>query len=452
MNVEELFKGIAVIFDDEITNPKATIFRIKEYIQKKNIPVAVYEKMPKKDIIPSLSKASFVILDWDYNAKTLHSNDGDRVIVSDSLKEEQEKDLIAFIKELLDRIFVPIFIFTSFSVDNIKGQLCEASLWHDDKINRIFIKQKNEINTEEQLFDAIEEWVKNMPSVYVLKEWEKVVSKNKDEMFLELYKYSPNWVKIIWDMLKEDSKENEYEFGKFITRILINRISMYKFDENIINMDKNVSSDELKHVIEGERYLVYSDAHKLEQAYTGDLFEGENGKYYLNIGAQCDLSRSKGGEYNPELFCIVGEKLRKKSIMTGDLRLTSEGKITFPDGKSVELKKLQETCSNEKELCEFNKQLRKYTKDNVFFEKGTFIERSNNVIIGCIAEQDAFRFNLKICVKKFSEIKDKRIGRILPPYITRIQQKCSQYMIREGVLPVPKELFTDVIDIIKNKI
>ena len=51
------------------------------------------------------------------------------------------------------------------------------------------------------------------------------------------------------------------------------------------------------------------------------------------------------------------------------------------------------------------------------------------------------QFDLDISVKKFSDVKDKRIGRILPPYITRIQQKCAQNMVREGVMPVPEELF-----------
>ena len=66
MDVEKLFQGIAVIFDDEISDPTSTIYTIKENIQRKNIPVAVYNEMPRPEIIPSLSNASFVILDWDY--------------------------------------------------------------------------------------------------------------------------------------------------------------------------------------------------------------------------------------------------------------------------------------------------------------------------------------------------------------------------------------------------
>jgi len=38
MDVEKLFQGIAVIFDDEISNSDSTISNIKKLIEKKNIP------------------------------------------------------------------------------------------------------------------------------------------------------------------------------------------------------------------------------------------------------------------------------------------------------------------------------------------------------------------------------------------------------------------------------
>ena len=62
MNVEELFQGIAVIFDDELNDSKSTISRIKARIQEKNIPVAVYTEVPQPEIIPSLSSASIGII------------------------------------------------------------------------------------------------------------------------------------------------------------------------------------------------------------------------------------------------------------------------------------------------------------------------------------------------------------------------------------------------------
>ena len=440
MNIGELFTGIAVIFDDEIADGDSTIAKIKEHIEEKNIPVAIYQTIPQIGMIPSLSNASFIILDWDYT-KPAELDPFERITIPETLKDNQEQELLVFIQELMKQIFIPVFIFTSYSVDHIKDKLRGASLWSDDKVNRIFIKQKNDVCSEEQLFQAMEEWLKEMPSVYALKEWERTVSKTKDKMFLELYGYSPNWVKVIWDMIKADSIENHSEFGEFITRTLNNRIEEYRFDEDILNKEQNISREELKKVTQGERYFAYQ-GYKPKQAYTGDLFIGEEGKYYLNIRAQCDLSRSKGEDYNPQLFCIVGERLRSEKIATEDLKLTPEGYLVFNANKKYGLDELKEKCGDEKKLGKFNQELAKH-RNGIFWENGTLIERSNNVIVGSVAEQDALKFNLSICVKSFNELKDSRIGRILPPYITRIQQKCSQYMIREGVMPVPKELFMD---------
>ncbi len=443
MDVAKLFQGVAVIFDDELVDPTSTISTIKGLIQNKDILVAEYKDMPRKEIIPALAKASFVILDWDYTNHELSVEDDERVLIPAELKTEQEQDLIQFIKELLDRVFVPVFIFTSKSVDSIQTTLHDAGLWHNDKQNRIFVKQKNEITSEKQLFDAIEDWLKAMPSVYVLKEWEATLSKSKNAMFLELYGYSPNWVKIIWDMLKEDTIENHREFGEFVTRILNNRIETYVFDEDIISAHKDISQEELQRVVEGERYIPYID--KPNQAYTGDLFQ-DGSKYYLNIRAQCDLSRvDQSGEYNPLLYCIKGEKLRSKDIVTDDIRMTTEETIVFGAGKRYSLDDMREICKDETKIQKFNENFARY-RNKIFFRKGAFLERNDKVIIGCVADKKALQFNLNIHIKNFNDLKDKRVGRILPPYITRIQQKCSQNMVREGIMPIPKELFVNFDD------
>lgn len=443
MDVGKLFQGIAVIFDDEISNPTSTISTIKEIIQSKNIPVAVYTEMPRREIIPSLSNASFVILDWDYTNNVLGADGDERLSIPAELKAEQDKDLIQFIRELLHLVFIPVFIFTSKSVDSIKTTLRDAELWDDYRENRIFIEQKNDINSEDQLFGAIEKWLKAMPSVYVLKEWEKSISESKDAMFLELYGYSPNWVKIIWDMLKEDTIENHREFGEFVTRTLNNRIGAYTFDEDIISAQKNISAEELRRVVEGERYLKYDV--QPGQAYTGDLFKG-GGKYYLNIRAQCDLSRmDEHGEYNPLLYCIKGEKLRSKDIVTDDIRMTTEETLVFGAGKRFSLDDMREICRDTAKITDFNKNFAKH-RNSIFFRKGAFLERNDKAIIGCVAGEQALQFDLDICIMEYNTEKDKRIGRILPPYITRIQQKCSQNMVREGVMPTPKELFVSFED------
>lgn len=41
-------------------------------------------------------------------------------------------------------------------------------------------------------------------------------------------------------------------------------------------------------------------------------------------------------------------------------------------------------------------------------------------------------------------MKDKLIGRILPPYITQIQQSCANHIVREGIMPTPEAIFGSI--------
>ncbi len=437
MDIGKLFSGIAVIIDDEINNEKSQISSIRKLIEQKNIPVAVYDDVPKLEIIPSLASASFVILDWEYKKNPIE--DGERVMFGGStLVETQEDNLISFIKNLLDTVFLPVFIFTYNSPETVIENLIAANLWQTDRPNRIFIKRKNEVSTGDQLFDAIENWVREMPSVYVLKEWEKSVSETKSRMFLEMYKYSPNWSKIMWDMLKEDSIESKREFGDFVTRNLFNRVEGYDFDTSILDAGQTITPQELQEVVQGERYLSYVTLPA--QAYTGDLFK-DGQRYYLNIRAQCDLARANSnGTYDPILYCIKGEKLKCTDITTDEIKMTSDGNLEFSANKRFSLDDIRDICKDGKRLPELNQHFVKH-RNRVFFRKGTLIERNDKVILGCVAGEQAIQFKLDIELKSFNTIKDKRIGRVLPPYITQVQQKCSQNMIREGVMPLPKELF-----------
>lgn len=438
MEVKELFSGIAVIIDDEIEKQDSSIYRIREILEKGNVPVAVFNSIPHVDVIPSFSSASFVILDWDYAPELLEGTGSERVKLGASLQESENSDLIRFISALVSTVFVPVFVFTFKAVESIQKELEENGLWHTNKPNRIFIRQKSDVKSEEELFGAIGSWLADMPSVYVLKKWENSVASCKSKMFLDLYNHSPNWAKVIWNMIKEDSIEYHQEFGEFITRTLKNRSDAYQFDEAILDSSEPVAPDELRRVLESERYVKYEV--QPNQAYVGDLFL-QSGKYYLNIRAQCDLSRANPeGEYNPTLYCIKGKTLRPSEIVHDNIKLTKDGKIEFGSNRSITIDELKEACQDESRISDINKGFAKHAS-SILFRKGTFIERNDKVIISCVADKEALQFDLEICTMSFMDIKSKRIGRILPPYITRIQQKCSLNMIREGVLPTPKELF-----------
>ena len=441
MDVKSLFCGIAVIIDDEIDDSGSTINQIKNILAESNIPVLPFNHIPSEEIIPSLSSASLIILDWDYFHENIDNEDageiGSRIIKPAELGEEEEARLISFIRKLLKSVFAPVFIFTSKSIDDIRSKLIDKSLYFKDKPNRLFIKSKSDVSNKDALFSTINDWLTNTPSAYVFKEWDRLLTKSKNEMFVELYGLSTNWVGVIWDMLKKDSRENQNEFGDFITKQLVNRITEYGFEEGILSRSSGVTIEELMKVVQGERYISLCPPQK--EAHTGDLFlDGD--KYYLNIRAQCDLSRKD----NPDLYLITGKVLNETDIELDDIRLTNDGIFHLNKKKRYSLAQIGEICNNNEQLIAFNSLLSEY-RNTAFFSSGNIIGKKSDIIIMCIDSKTAIKFRLDISIKKYNAIKEKLIGRLLPPYITSVQQACSSYITREGTLPTPKGIFKQEI-------
>ena len=79
-----------------------------------------------------------------------------------------------------------------------------------------------------------------------------------------------------------------------------------------------------------------------------------------------------------------------------------------------------------------------------------FYEKINEAYEMCMADEFLIQFDLKdyeaITYRELNDKGYKCIGRLLPPNITRIQQKFSSYLVREGVMAIPKK---DLLEIYK---
>ncbi len=75
----------------------------------------------------------------------------------------------------------------------------------------------------------------------------------------------------------------------------------------------------------------------------------------------------------------------------------------------------------------------------LLFESGEFREKINCCYVAFV-QGNILHFNLKeLNIMHWNDIKDKRIGRLLPPYITRVQQKYAHYLQRQGLPSIPKQ-------------
>jgi hypothetical protein len=383
--MKDLFNGIAIVIDDELGSENALLNGIVNQIEVEHIPMVKYKALPD-DEIKHFQNISFLILDWNLA--------GEGVQITDTLEQEN----INFIQELSEICFCPMFIFSNEDVNYIKGKLTDNGLYDPEKICNIFIQPKDEL--QNGLFGKLSEWLKRTPSVYVLKEWEKSYQECKNKLFSDFYNITPYWPIVMWRNFEQDGANKCMEMGELISRNLLSRMTPFSYRDEILNIDPpELSSEELRKVLEGERYLKKECLH--DNIGTGDLFKEayeENGetkyRYYLNIRAQCDLLRTDDIN-DTELYCLEGNIMKEA------------------DRKSMFSRKL-----------------------------GQFNEKVNHAIVPFLDGGQVFEFLFKdIKIKKWGDIKDNRIGRLLPPYTNRIQQRYALYMHRQGLPRIPNDIF-----------
>ena len=175
MELKNLMSGIAVVIDDALENIATAeddkdgngdpIVQIVEQIgQKWDLPFYKTNVMPPRAIWPNLLQAaSFILLDW-------------RLWPSGASHLEQagvEKN-IRFLDQAKD-YFVPVFIFTNESPEDVKSKLPQA-VYREESSEKsfVFIQQKSSLLSGDSLdFSAIEDWIRQNASVYTLKTWEQ---------------------------------------------------------------------------------------------------------------------------------------------------------------------------------------------------------------------------------------------------------------------------------------
>nr|NQU89252.1 hypothetical protein [Bacteroidota bacterium] len=389
-DILELFSGVCIIIDDALeseTRKEDLIWKIKENIQRKNIPILEYYDLPDDESIKHFKNINFILLDWELFKKPIP---GLAIDTTPFIRAN-----IDFIRKINAIAFVPIFIFSNEQPDSIINHLVQAGIYNKEKRNHIFVKQKSDLiddKNENLLFEEIEKWIKEMPSVYVLKEWEIINSKAKSVLFWELYNISPHWATILWKIYSKDNVDTPSELGNLISKNLVSLMTDFNFDDTIMDEPGESSSGDIRRVIEGERFI-RKELLNTNYVYTGDIFK-KGGKYYLNVRPQCDcIARIVTEIFDIELYCVKGSKLSKEKM-------------------------------------------KKYYNEDY----GLISEQDTNTIVFPINHGEAIDFRFNELIKfKYSEIKDDRIGRLMPPFITRIQQKYAAYMQRQGFPRMPKE-------------
>ena len=392
MELKSLMSGIAIVIDDKLENTFMNgkdedgngdkIIEIVERIEQEwCLPFFKSNEMPSERIWDNLLQAaSFILLDWQlWPTGASH------------LEKAGIAENVRFL-ERAKRYFVPVFIFTNESVDDVEGELPETIYQRESpEKNFIFIRQKIDLMVGDFFnFDAIEDWIRQNASVYILKTWEQAFHAAKKELFGSMYAKSPDWPKVLWKAYKDDEADPGSSLMNLINDNLRGRMQTDAFETEIFaDPPLDVPAKDIQALI-GEASFRPKDSLPRNEIGCGDMFKLTRGRFLLNLRPDCDCVPRDGKSDAVELYCVEGKNIR-----------------------DAELAKI--------------------------YQQGHFPERIWESIAFCIYERRSIRFDFrKLRVERFSDLRGLRVGRLLHPYVTRMQQRYALYLQRQGLPRIPE--------------
>lgn len=394
MDIRSLMSGIAVVIDDAFNREDKEhddpIIQIVQNIENEwEIPFYRTAGLPPENhYVNLLQSASFVLLDWEL----WPSN-------AQELEREGIEANVAFLKKAKE-YFVPVFIFTKEPLDDVINAIEEQapSLYNEGDIAKNFIFIENKLTLlEESVLATIGNWIIENASVYTLKTWECAFYEAKRTLFSSMYERNPDWPSVFWRSYNSDHADPSSSITQLINDSLLGRMKTGIFDKQILGrVDFNVSRDNIRSLV-SEACMIQNTYLSEDEIRTGDLYKLTGGKYLINIRPDCDcVPRGNNQTLNEvEIYCIKGKKMSESDVRRS-------------------------------------------------YHNGHFPERISESIVFALDEGRSIRFGFgRLCKIKYETLKEKRIGRLIHPYITRIQQRYALYLQRQGLPPIPEEAIRD---------
>ena len=290
--------------------------------------------------------------------------------------------------------FVPVFIFTNESVADVTSRLPEV-VYPEESPEKsfVFVRNKADLLTEGTLdVRAIERWIRRNASVYALKTWSRVFQGAKRELFGSMYERSPDWPRVFWKAYADDGVDPSSSLTHLINDSLRGRMRTSAFEAEILGeLPAAVRGEDVRELI-GEASTRKHEVLPDDEVACGDMFRDPQGRYRLNLRPDCDcVPRDRMGVNDIELYLVEGRAMTEDGVRNR-------------------------------------------------YRNGHFEERIWESIAFSVDEGRSVRFDFrKLHVAAFSEWRNRRIGRLLHPYLTRMQQRFGLYLQRQGLPRIPGE-------------
>lgn len=405
MGSTDLLVGPAVVVDDHVYSggPASGIHGIVEQIEAAEIPILKLSSLPSLDQIRHWGGFSMIILDWEL----FPANGDDAPLppgldIPNDLRQDNDERVCTFIQALLDELYCPIFIVSSKRLEEIDQALTDHLKGHETQWRaRVFINSKKD--SQENFLDSLTSWIQSHPAIYALRSWERGYTKAKHALFRDFQGSSVMWPKVLWSAYDADSVNQSFELAETLNRNLLHRMDPLVFDSEILTAAAGELDRKSLHDVLHGQAVIPEENLPSDVLMPGDFFYEEDdaespARIVINLTAACDLVPRKGMSRDSLKLRLVEARLVKDLSKKRD--------------------KLEAFLDRERSTSQV---LHHLTRGGVPYE----------VIFSTHYEST------------WGAMASIRRGRLLPPYITQLQQKFALYLMRPGLPVLPLEFYLD---------
>jgi hypothetical protein len=390
-----ILEGAVVFIDDQYDEENTHANDFYNELKNAGRPIAAYDKLPDAVHMDHWDGLALAIVDWNLRAKE------DRVPGATTLDTGDRRRMAAFLVALLGRYFCPVFIISTDSYEQIADALKAADGFPADAIgSRIRILQKEDV--ADAFIANLEQEVRSNPVLSILRTWEQQYQTAKNRMFIELGGISTDWPSHIVKGAKDDNVDPGYEILETLNANVRHRMDPVSFDLEVIDI-ANLSGDgeASRRVRFGRSILQASSLHPTE-VMPGDFFSSWR---------KSDPANTIWLNLTPACYTVRG---RRKP---GD-----------PDVRLHLIRGVPETVpSDAKRFAQWERERQRASRSELV-----------HVLHGGMA----YKFDFStLQTFSWTTVSKHRLGRVLPPFITQVQQRHAAFLTSEGLPRVLPEMY-----------
>lgn len=414
----DVVRGAAVVIDDRI-GQESDIDDLLKQLDEELVPTVKLKKLPPTEALVHWKQFALIVMDW---ALTDVDDDFEIEIpqgvqVPSTLSQEVIDRNIAFIAALLEQTALPVFIATNEAVDGVNATLEDAFRESFPTYGeRVHVFSKTELKPN--LFETIGTWISSRQSLQVLDAWRRAYVSAEIDVFHQFSRAQHDWVASIQRAARADDSDVKVMLRDLIAANVLNRIAPLEVTLQEVAIDGALEDASALRRVLHYSAVVPDSALAASEVSTGDLFVPEDAsepfeRISILLTPECDLTLRDDNWRFTTLTAMREPRESKES------KNRAKG-AWKPNSKELHLtvNLLTEDC------VEYDVAVNEWSSDTV-----TPIKAGGGFVIWP---------------------GHKRIGRLLPPYSTFLQQSFAQVAIRKGMPRLPADLYATAVAMAEN--